>query len=84
MVIATTTAVLFTFPWNHWLMGLVELCADSAASADATAKPMDERERMRNFKAPEMPGRITSGVAARPARAGAHGAVLGAMACIGQ
>jgi hypothetical protein len=74
MVIATTAAVLFTFPWNHWLMGLVELCADGAASADVTAKPMGERERMRNFKAPEMPGRMASGVAAHPARAAAHGA----------
>jgi ApaG protein len=40
MVIAPTAAVLFTFPWNHWLIWLVELCADSAASADVTAKPM--------------------------------------------
>jgi ApaG protein len=39
MVIATTAAVLFTFPWNHWLIRLVKLCADSAASADVTAKP---------------------------------------------
>jgi hypothetical protein len=85
MVIAPAAAVLFTFPWNHWLIWLAELCADSAASADVTAKPVGERERMRNFTAPEMPERTATGGAAYAAAVGvARAADLGALACIGR